>query len=310
MLFVLGQMAVLILCGMGWRLVKPLGLDADSLRQALTSLVFVLLLPALVLLVLWRAPLGVDTLWIAGVAAAMVLLGAGLSKWVYTLLGKPRVTVGTLVLAAGWPNATYLGLPVLEETLGPWARSIAIQYDLFACTPLLLTLGILLAKSHGDAGYRESPLIALIKVPPLWAALAGVVFNFSGVPLNPWLEGVLERLALTVPPLMLIALGMGLRWDTLHWERLLLLLPVALIQLLLLPVVALLIVGSAGLAPKLQAAVVLEAAMPTMVLGMVLCDRYKLDAGLYAAAVFLTTMLSLFSLPLWFEWLSPLVGGG
>jgi predicted permease len=308
MLFVLGQMAVLILCGMGWRLVQPLGLDADSLRQAVASLVFVLLLPALVLLVLWQAPLGGDTLWIAGIAAAMVLLGAGLSKLFYSLLNKPRVTVGTLVLAAGWPNVTYLGLPVLEETLGSWARSVAIQYDLFACTPLLLTLGILLAKSHGDADVRENPLVALLKVPPLWAALLGVVLNLAGVPLSPWFAGVLEKMALTVPPLMLIALGMGLRWDTLHWGQLLLLAPVALIQLLLLPFAALLLVGWVGLAPELQAAVTLEAAMPTMVLGVVLCDRYKLDAGLYAAAVFLTTILSLLTLPLWFEWLSPLVG--
>jgi predicted permease len=309
MLFVLGQMAVLILCGMGWRLLRPLGLDADSLRQGLTGLVFALLLPALVLLVLWRAPLGLDTLWIAGVAAAMVLLGAGLGKLFYSFLNKPRAIVGTLVLAAGWPNATYLGLPVLEQTLGTWARSVAVQYDLFACTPLLLTLGILLARSHGDTEYRENPLVALIKVPPLWAALLGVALNLSGVPLNPWFEGVLEKLALTVPPLMLIALGMGLRWDTLHWGQLLLLAPVVLIQLLLLPVVALLMVGWAGLSPELQAAVTLEAAMPTMVLGVVLCDRYKLDAGLYAAAVFVTTLSSLITLPLWFEWLSPLIGG-
>jgi predicted permease len=309
MLFVLGQMAVLILCGMGWRLLRPLGIDADSLRQALTSLVFVLLLPALVLLVLWQAPLGIDSLWIAGIAAAMVLLGAALSKLFYSFLNKSRITVGTLVLAAGWPNATYLGLPVLEETLGPWARSVAIQYDLFACTPLLLTLGILLARSHGNVQYRESPLVALLKVPPLWAAVLGVALNFAGVPLDPWFEGVLEKLALTVPPLMLIALGMGLRWDTLHWGQLLLLAPVALIQLLLLPLAALLLIGWAGLEPQLQAAVILEAAMPTMVLGVVLCDRYKLDAGLYAAAVFVTTMLSLVTLPFWFAWLSPLVGG-
>jgi predicted permease len=307
MLFVLGQMAVLILCGIGWRLLRPLGIDADDLRQALTSLVFVLLLPALVLLVLWQAPLGTDSLWIAGVAAAMVLLGAGLSKLLYSLLNQPRVIVGTLVLAAGWPNVTYLGLPVLEETLGPWARGVAIQYDLFACTPLLLTLGILLAKSHGDAEVRENPLIALLKVPPLWAALFGVALNLAGVPLHPWFAGVLEKLAFTVPPLMLVALGMGLRWDTLHWGQLLLLAPVALIQLLLLPLAALLLVGWAGLAPELQAAVTLEAAMPTMVLGVVLCDRYKLDAGLYAAAVFITTMLSLVSLPFWFGWLSPLL---
>ncbi len=304
MLTVLGQMALLMGFGVCWRLFRPLGLDADTLRQAISGLVFVLLLPALVLLVLWQAPLGLDSLQIAGVAAIVVLLGVALGRTFYLLVPRlPRTTLGALLLAAGWPNATYLGLPVLEQTLGPWARAVAVQYDLFACTPLLLTVGILLARSHGEATVNESPLRALLKVPPLWAALLGVSLNLAGVPLHPWLAGALERLAATVPPLMLLALGMGLRWDTLRLRQLSLLVPILLIQLLLQPAAALLLVAWFHVTPQLQTGIVLEAAMPTMVLGIVLCDRYRLDSGLYAAAVFLSTLLSLLSLPLWFSWL-------
>jgi predicted permease len=39
--------------------------------------------------------------------------------------------------------------------------------------------------------------------------------------------------------------------------------------------------------------------MPSMVIGIVLCDRYGLDTGLYAAAVTLTTLVSLITLPMW-----------
>ena len=35
-----------------------------------------------------------------------------------------------MILAAGFPNVTYLGLPVLEQTFGSWARSVVIQIDL------------------------------------------------------------------------------------------------------------------------------------------------------------------------------------
>ncbi|NIQ12640.1 MAG: AEC family transporter, partial [Gammaproteobacteria bacterium] len=44
--------------------------------------------------------------------------------------------------------------------------------------------------------------------------------------------------------------------------------------------------------------------MPSMVIGIVICDHYKLDTGIYAAAVTVTTLLSLISLPLWFNWLT------
>jgi len=37
------------------------------------------------------------------------------------------------------------------------------------------------------------------------------------------------------------------------------------------------------------------------VLGMVICDRYDLDTPLYAAAVTLSTLLSLVTLPVWFR---------
>jgi hypothetical protein len=57
-----------------------------------------------------------------------------------------------------------------------------------------------------------------------------------------------------------------------------------------------------GLHGELRTAVVLEAAMPCMVLGVVLCDRYGLDTSLYATTVTLSTALSFFTLPLWFHW--------
>ena len=304
MLSVLGQMAALIVFGIAWRVFSPMGLDADKTRQALTGVVFVLLLPALVLLVLWRAPLGTSSLWIAAIAALCVVTAVFLSRLIYRRLGLPQKVVGALVLAASWPNATYLGLPVLEQTLGSWARSVAIHYDLFACTPLLLSLGIAIARTHGDQDNGDRPLMALLKVPPLWAAVVGVGLNLGGVPVPAWVAGLLEKMAPSVGPLMLIALGMGLRWDTLKLRQATILMPLMLIQLLAMPLLALGVASLAGLPSNLIAAITLESAMPTMVLGIVLCDRYGLDSALYAGAVTLTTMTSMLTLPLWLGWLT------
>ena len=48
------------------------------------------------------------------------------------------------------------------------------------------------------------------------------------------------------------------------------------------------------------AALVLEAAMPSMVLGVVYCDRYRLDTAFYALVVSLSTVTALVSLPFWY----------
>ncbi len=302
---VIGQAAILILCGVLWRLFTPQGLGADTLRHSLTTLVYVLLLPALVLLVLWRAELTLDAVRVAVLAALGVGGGMALA-WLWFRLQRPTsAAMGALLLAAAFPNATYLGLPVLEASLGPWARAIAIQYDLFACTPLLLSVGIMLAQHYGGSGDGVHPLRNLMRVPPLWAAIAGVVLNLLQVPLPAVPARVMEMLAAGVVPLMLFSLGLGLRWGGGWAQRLSLVMPVVVIQLLLTP---LLVWGASellDLTGAIRTAVVLEAAMPSMVLGIVLCDRYRLDSALYAMSVTVSTAFSIFSLPFWFSLLSP-----
>ena len=294
-------MAALIACGSLWRRFRPLGLDADATRQALTGLVYVLLLPALVLSVLWRARIGLESAQIAlsagtGVVAALVAAWA-----VYRFTDLTSRQRGALILAAAFPNATYLGLPVLSALFGEWGKGVAIQYDLFACTPLLLTVGILLARAHGEDDNGENPLIALLKVPPLWAALIAPLLNVSGVPMPSMVGGLLEMMGAAVVPLMLIAVGMGLRWETLRLDRLPRLIPALAIRMALIPLAVWQGAALAGVGGDTLTAIVLEAAMPSMVLGIVLCDRYKLDTPLYAMAVTLSTALSLVTLPFWFE---------
>ena len=75
--------------------------------------------------------------------------------------------------------------------------------------------------------------------------------------------------------------------------------PVILIKMLLMPIFAIALAGYLPIEGKYKAAAVLDLAMPSMVLGIVFCDRYRLDSALYAMTVTLTTALSLITLPFW-----------
>ena len=296
---VLLQMAGIIVCGVLWRWLRPGGMDVAAMRRALTDLVYYLLLPALVLLVLWRAPLGVDSILIALLAAAGVLAGLVLMWLMCRFCKMPAPVAGALLLAAMFPNATYLGLPVLEATLGPWASRVAIQYDLFACTPLLFTLGILIARNYGSSQYGGSILLSLFRIPPVWAALAALLLNLGEVPRPPVISGLLDTLSSGVVPLMLFSLGLSLQWDHSRWRLLPSVIPVVIIQLLLTPLLVWGLAMATGMQGLMLSAVVLEAAMPSMVLGIVICERYGLDNALYATAVTVSTVASLVTLPAW-----------
>ncbi len=299
MIDVLLQAVALVICGVAWRLARPFGLEADATRRVLSSLVYGLLLPALVLKVLWRAPLGLDMLRIALLAAAGIGFALLLAASVYRLWGASRPVTGALLLAAAFGNVTYLGLAVLESTLGQWSREVAIVYDLFASTPLLLTAGVLIAQYYGGARSHDALWSSLLRVPPLWAAVLALALNVSGAPMPVWLEGLLDKMAAGVVPLMLIVVGLGLAWQRGWASRLTLLVPLLAIKLLLVPLFVWGMAPLVGVRGDLLAAVVLEAAMPSMVLGIVLCDRYRLDSALYAEAVTVSTALALLTLPMW-----------
>ncbi|RKZ88512.1 MAG: AEC family transporter [Gammaproteobacteria bacterium] len=298
------QMSLLIACGAIWKNHAPSHISSLAHRRALTDLVYYILLPALVLDVIWRTPLNSTSLQISFIATCGIITGL-IAMWlVLKLLKANRQQTGALLLAASFPNSTYLGLPVLDQVLGSHTRSTALQYDLFACTPILLSFGMLLAQFYGGNKTDVHPIQELLKVPPLWAVSIGITLNLIGIPQPDIIHSGLSLLAGGVVPLMLIVLGMSIRWHSLHLRFLRLLLPVVLISLILVPLSVLGISHTIGMTSELNISVVLIAAMPTMVFGIVICERYQLDSELYAAAVALTTIMSLLTLPVWFQLLS------
>jgi hypothetical protein len=70
--------------------------------------------------------------------------------------------------------------------------------------------------------------------------------------------------------------------------------------MVLMPLFAMLVVNHLTMASQYKAAAVMDVAMPSMLLGVIFCDRYHLDSGLYAMMVTVTTVLSLLTLPFWY----------
>lgn len=300
MLATIFGMSSIIAVGLLWRLLLG-GDQAAAVRAQLARAVYSVFLPALVLHVMWQAPVDLDVLRIPVVAAAGALLSLLIAALIYgdgKRVGGGRAA-GALLLAACFGNVTYLGLPVLTQTFGPWAQSVAIRYDLFANTPLLFTVGIMLAGHFGSSQKPLHPLVELLKVPALWAAVGSVLLSLACIPMPAWLDKSLGVLGAAVVPLMLLSIGMALRWQAGWFGRVHFLLPVIVIQLALMPLIVWGACIGVGMPQQLLAPAVIEGAMPCMVLGLVLCDRFRLDSSLYAEAVTLTTILSLFTLPLW-----------
>jgi malate permease and related proteins len=288
--------------GILWRIFKPLQLTAEDTRKVLTSVVYYFFLPMMVLEVLWASNIGTQSFQYTVLAIPSIIFGM-LCLWSVGAVFKfERRCLGAVLLAAAFPNVTYLGLPVLEQTFGNWARSVVIQIDLFATSPLLFTLGIAVVRHYGqDFEEKKQPLWTFLNAPPFWAAGCAVALNLNGVIAPVWLMGTLKLLSAAVVPLMLFSLGLALSWKSVKLKYIPYIIPVVVIKMILMPLFAMTLVSQLSMANNYKAAAVLDLAMPSMVLGIVLCDRYRLDSSLYAMAVTVTTGLSLITLPFWYE---------
>jgi predicted permease len=138
----------------------------------------------------------------------------------------------------------------------------------------------------------------MLKVPAIWATLLAILLNLSGVPIPDFLYGIFHKMGNTVIPLMLFSLGLSLPARLISLKHINTVIVISCIQLLIMPMIVWLIGQSVPISSDYLAPVVIEGAMPSMLLGLVLCHRYKLDVGLYASAVTISSLASLLSLPL------------
>jgi malate permease and related proteins len=298
---------LLMLSGCLWGFI-PSAPDRTVVRHALSSVVLNIFLPALTFNVLYRAPINRE-LWAVPLVSVAVCIAPLVAAWlIYRLIffvsRRPlsRPAEGALLLAASWCNATYLGLPVITSLFGEHLQRIPILFDILASTPLLLTVGVGIGITYGASGSRTGTrrlliegLKAIIKLPPLWGGVVGFVFNITSVFVPLVIVNACALAGSAVAPMMIFAVGLALSFVGI--KRVLWLSPAVTLKLLFAPLVAFVVAGVLGLTGEVRAATIIEAAMPTMVLTMVIADKYLLDAELIAQSIAVSTMLSFVSIP-------------
>ena len=297
---VLFPFGLIVAAGYLWRFFEPGGLDRHRVRQALNMTVLHFFLPALAFGLIATAKVDRSFLSVPLTAAVVTLAclaaGAAVYRWVPWFRAAPRTAIGVLLLSSAFGNVTYLGLPVITATLGAQYGYVAILYDLLATTPVLLTVGMLTAARFGSGGTVSlaASVRRVLMLPPLWAVALGIAAHVVSVP-----RAVLDAAQLmgrAVIPVMIFTVGLAL--DFRDIRRLPVAMPAIAVKLFLAPVLAWLIARSLGMTGGLLQGVVIEGAMPVMVLSLVLADEFELDVSLAATCIAASTVAAFFTVPM------------
>lgn len=273
-------------------LVLALALGAGALLRGrldpapLITYVLHVALPALAFVAVLRAPAvsawAVGSVWMvfAVAAGAFALLGAR-RRW-------DRATVACLTLCCGLSNTSFVGFPLLEALVGPEALPHAVPLDqlgsfLLACT----AAPALAAAATGQRATLGGVVGRLLRFPAIWAMAVALLGQDVAWP-EPLL-GALDRLAATMSPVALVAVGAQLVRPPAAAVG-----PLAAGLVYKLAVAPLLVLAWMGGAPDLGARVaVLEAAMAPMVTGALIAQAHGLRPDLAAALLAVGVPLSL-----------------
>lgn len=280
---------ILLLSGAGYALGKLLEIDPRSLGRV----TFYIFSPILIfdLLVRNQLQLG-ETAIVAAFALCFVFVLGLLTLFVGILLKLERPVLVSILITTMFSNTGNYGLPLVSFAFGEQALSYAGIYFV-TMTLLFYTFGVFLA-SLGHMNLNAA-LIGLFRIPTLYAVLAAVLINWWNLELPTPVARAVELAADGTIPLLLILLGTQLTQVQFSGNQRALQLSVAF-RLVLAPLVALLFAGLFGLQGASLQASVTEASMPTMVSTTILATEYNLDARLVTAVVFISTLLSPFTL--------------
>ena len=280
---------IILLSSAGYALGRALHIEAQSIGRV----VFYVFSPVLIFDLLLKNRLDLKDAAIVIAFSLSIILTLGALAY---LLGKfmrfERPALIALVITAMFANTGNYGLPLVSFAFGEQALPFAGIYFV-TTTVLFYTLGVLIA-SLGHMNFKEAA-IGLFKVPTLYGVLLALLINALGVTLPTPLARAVELAAGGTIPLMLILLGLQLtkvefsdNWRPLQTS-------VAL-RLLIAPLGALLFAALFGLQGGARQGSITQAAMPSMVSSTVLATEYNLDAKLVTAVVFISTLLSPFTL--------------
>jgi malate permease and related proteins len=271
------------------------------LRHALSVVVLNFFLPALAFNLISSAQIDKSFLAIPVTAALVTICGMAAAYAVYRLLPWfntiDRPAFGVMILAAGFGNVTYLGLPVITGMLGAKFGYVAILYDLLAATPLLLTIGVFAAARYGSGKNVSfgASFLRVLKLPPLWGVAVGGLVQVLGLAVPQVAQDATGLMGRAVIPIMTFTVGLALDFKDLR--RMVIAVPALLLKLVLMPVLAWWIGSRAGLTGDQLRAVTIEGAMPVMVLSLVIADEFGLDVPLAAGCIAVSTAALFFTMP-------------
>ena len=288
---------------------KKLKLFPERAHTTLNAFCLSVSLPAVVLIqitnLLRTTQLSVSLL--IPVSMAWILFGASYLgfKWIGKKLHWTQKEIAALTLTAGLGNTSFVGFPLLEYLMGHSSIAIGVVVDQLGSFLVLSTAGLIYASTFSPLQKKKpTPGVVakkVLKFPPFLALIASVAWFWTGTSAEPTSQAVIERLASTLVPISLVAVGLQLQVSPSILKKYAKKLAAGLGFKLILAPLFFTLLYAVVFRSKLESTQItlLEAAMAPMITSAVIAEEFGFDAELASLMVGVGIPLSLISVPVW-----------
>lgn len=283
---------IMILIGF---LARKINLLSSDDVETLNNIVVNIALPCMIFQALYAAntslfaSLSILTLYvlicslIVGIIAYFILKTAGCESR----------KIWTIVVCVVLGNTGFLGYPVTSGIYGAEGMIRAVFCDI-STSVLFITLSIILIILF-EGNIRQA-LRKILVFPPLWAIVLGLLFNIFSIPITAVGETVVDYLAGATVPLIMISLGLSLNLEGLknHFSEVSF---ASVMKLIAFPIIGMGVSAVLGITGLNHTIALIEAAMPSAMLCLVLAVNHNLDVDLTSDCLFTTTLFALLTIP-------------
>ncbi len=281
-------------------------LNSEAIR-GISELIIKVTLPSLILVSLQRPftkELMGDALQTLLVATVFYAAMIGTALLAVKLLGTPRKQAGILAFSLSFSNCGFIGFPVVASILGNDALFLTAIHNLLF-NILAFSAGILIVAKYAEReGIVRNPGNAKLPLRKIFnnnvlASVLGFLFFIASFKIPRAVALPLEMVgALTTPLAMLVTGAMLSRTRAAsvlgNWR----LYAVSLIRLAVLPLLTAIALRLCGITGNLYYISVIIAGMPAASNTSLIAEVYGGDTESASAIVFMTTLLSVLSIPL------------
>ena len=287
-------LSIIIMIALGYILKRIDFLSVDNV-DTLNNIVIYIMLPSMIFSALYTADLSmISSLGILPFVILASSFVTGIISYFilkrFNLSDKMLWSVLVTIMIA---NTGFMGYPISIGVYGSEGFLRAIFCDM-ATSVIFLILSFVLVLKFGG-----SPKTAVKKIaffPPLWAIVLGILLNITHISIGPVLENTVNYLGNGTIPLIMLSLGISIDFGGIKRSKNMIIFT-SIMKLLIFPLIAFFIVSHLGLLDLQFKIPIIEAAMPSGMLSLVLVITYKLDYELTSDCILINTVISLVTLP-------------